>query len=101
MREKEARNTFEGGQGVEIITVYGSKADGRFLFPTSMLLATTLIQCQVDGWIPFSHSSHFTKNIGMAKKATEHKYVYSRGIPARVYITSKHVRGEGMPLFGC
>lgn len=40
MREKEARNTFEGGRGVETITVYGSKAYGCFLFPTSKLLAT-------------------------------------------------------------
>lgn len=53
------------------------------------------------GWIPFSRSSHFTKNTGIAKKATEHKYVYSRGMPARMYITSKCVRGERMPLFGC
>lgn len=40
MKEKEARNTIEGGQGVETITVYSSKAYGHFLFPTSMLLAT-------------------------------------------------------------
>lgn len=41
MREKEAGNTYEGGQGGETITVYGSTAYGGFLFPTSVLLATT------------------------------------------------------------